>query len=112
VLSLWPTNLALFCLPLLFALLGLPYNAPLNGFMGLVFSVRERGMGLSTGYALGIALFGGAAPFIFTWLISATGDPRSPGLYLVFATVITLVAVWGASRRLQIRANKEGQGVS
>lgn len=112
VLSLWPTNLALFCLPLLFALLGLPYNAPLNGFMGLVFSVRERGMGLSTGYALGIALFGGAAPFIFTWLISATGDPRSPGLYLVFATVITLMALWGASRRLRIRANKEGQGVS
>lgn len=112
VLSLWPTNLALFCLPLLFALLGIPYNAPLNGFMGLVFSVRERGMGLSTGYALGIALFGGAAPFIFTWLISVTGDPRSPGLYLVFATIITLVALWGASRRLQIRTNKEGQGAS
>jgi len=110
LLSLWPTNLALFCLPLAFALLGLPYNAPLNGFMGLVFSVRERGLGLSTGYALGIALFGGAAPFIFTGLISATGDPRSPGLYLLFATAVTLVALWAARRRLHRHLIKEKQG--
>ncbi len=112
LLALWPTNLTLFCLPLVFTVLGLPYNAPLNGFMGLVFSVRERGLGLSTGYALGIALFGGAAPFIFTWLISITGDPRSPGLYLVFAAAITLVALLAARGRLQRHSIEERQGVS
>lgn len=110
LLSLWPSNLALFWLPLVFTVLSLPYNAPLNGFMGLVFSVRERGVGLSTGYALGIALFGGGAPFIFTWLIALTGDPRSPGLYLLLASAITLAALWAARRRLRGAGSSENRG--
>ncbi len=104
LLARWPGQAALFLLPLLFNLVSLPYNAPLNGFMGLVFSVRERGLGLSLGYALGIAVFGGAAPFIFTWLIAVTGNPRSPALYLVFSAFITLAAIWAGRRRLRSRA--------
>ncbi|MBU6448312.1 MAG: MFS transporter [Rhodospirillales bacterium] len=100
-LQVWPTSLALFLLSLMFAFLGLPYNAPLNGFMGLVFLVKERGIGLSMGYALGIAIFGGAAPFIFTYLISATGDPRSPAMYLIITSIITLMALSVAKWRLQ-----------
>lgn len=100
-LQVWPKSLALFMLSLVFALLALPYNAPLNGFMGLVFLVKERGIGLSMGYALGIAIFGGAAPFIFTYLIFATGSPRSPALYLVFTSVITIMALLAAKWRLQ-----------
>ena len=100
----WPTSSALFLLSLMFALLGLAYNAPLNGFMGLVFLVRERGIGLSMGYALGIAIFGGGAPFIFTYLISVTGSPRSPALYLIATSVITFIALSVAKWRL--RQNK------
>ncbi len=100
ILNLWPSNYALFGLSLFFALLALPYNAPLNGLMGLIFSVSERGAGLSLGYALGIALFGGGAPFIFEWLIELTGNPRSPALYLVLAAAITLAAISAANWRL------------
>jgi MHS family proline/betaine transporter-like MFS transporter len=92
----------LFLIPLFFTIIGLYYNAPLTGFMGMVFTMRHRGIGLSVGYALGIALFGGFAPFINTWLVSRTGDPRSPGLYLALTSIITIVAIIYAKRRLPI----------
>ncbi len=101
LLGLWPNALTLFLLPLGLTLIGFAYNAPLQGFMGMVFSVRRRGVGLSVGYAVGIALFGGFAPFINTWLIARTGDPSSPGLYLIFTAIVSIVAILAASRRLQ-----------
>jgi MHS family proline/betaine transporter-like MFS transporter len=100
LLGLWPGPVMLFLLPLGFTVLGMYYNAPLSGFMGMVFSLRHRGVGLSIGYALGIALFGGSAPFINTWLVAHTGDPRSPGLYLIFASIVSIIAVLAARRRL------------
>ncbi len=100
LLSLWPSPVMLFLLPIGLTLIGLLYNAPLTGFMGLVFPVRRRGVGLSVGYALGIAMFGGFAPFINTWLMAKTGDPRSPGLYLGFTSLVTIVALLAAQRRL------------
>ena len=101
LLGLWPNALTLFLLPLGLTLLGLVYSAPLQGFMGMVFSVRRRGVGLSVGYAVGIALFGGFAPFINTWLIARTGDPSSPGLYLIFTAIVSITAILAASRRLR-----------
>jgi MHS family proline/betaine transporter-like MFS transporter len=100
LLGLWPGTLTLFLLPIGLTVIGMFYNAPLSGFMGMVFSLRHRGVGLSIGYALGIAIFGGSAPFINTWLVSRTGDPRSPGLYLVFASLVSSAAVLAARRRL------------
>ena len=101
LLGFWPNALTLFLLPLGLTLLGLPYNAPLQGFMGMVFSVRRRGIGLSVGYAVGIALFGGFAPFINTWLIARTGDPSSPGLYLILTAIVSIISIGAASRRLR-----------
>ena len=96
----WPGQLTLFLLPLGLTLITLFYNAPLTGFMGLVFPVHHRGIGLSVGYALGITLFGGFAPFINTWLTARTGDPRSPGLYLAFAALVSMAALLAARRRI------------
>ena len=100
LLGLWPGPLMLFLLPIGFTVIGMHYNAPLSGFMGMVFSLRHRGVGLSIGYALGLAVFGGSAPFINTWLVAKTGDPRSPGLYLIFASIISIAAILAARRRL------------
>lgn len=100
ILAHWPGPLMLFAIPLGFTVLGLPYNAPLSGFMGMVFALRHRGIGLSLGYALGIALFGGCAPMINTWLVAQTGDARSPGLYLIFCAAVTIVSLLAARRRL------------
>ncbi len=100
LLGLWPNALMLFLLPLGLTIIGLVYTAPLHGFMGMVFAVRRRGIGLSVGYALGIALFGGFAPFINTWLIARTGNPSSPGLYLMLTALVSIVAILAARRRL------------
>ena len=100
LLGLWPSAITLFLLPIGFTIIGMPYNAPLSGFMGMVFALRRRGVGLSIGYALGIAMFGGSAPLINTWLVARTGDPRSPGLYLIFASVISILAICAAQSRL------------
>jgi MHS family proline/betaine transporter-like MFS transporter len=100
----WPGQIMLFLLPLGFTLIALSYNAPLVGFMGLVFPVRRRGIGLSVGYSFGVTLFGGFAPFINTWLIARTGDPRSPGLYLAFAALVSMLALYAARRRLGRRS--------
>jgi MHS family proline/betaine transporter-like MFS transporter len=97
----WPGPAMLFLIPLFFTVIGLYYNAPLTGFQGMVFGIRHRGIGLSLGYALGIALFGGFAPFINTWLVAVTGDARSPGLYLAATSVVTIGAIWLAGRRLR-----------
>jgi MHS family proline/betaine transporter-like MFS transporter len=99
----WPGPVMLFLIPLFFTVIGMYYNAPLTGFQGMVFGIRHRGIGLSVGYALGIALFGGFAPFINTWLVARTGDPRSPGLYLAMMSVVTIAAIVFASRRLPRR---------
>ncbi len=101
LLGLWPVPAALFLLPFAFTLIALPYFAPLSGVMGMVFPTEQRGTGLSVGYALGIALFGGTAPLIDTWLVARTGDARSPALYLVLTAIVTGLAILAAGRRLQ-----------
>jgi MHS family proline/betaine transporter-like MFS transporter len=100
----FPGAFMLFLIPLFFTIFGMTYNAPLTGFQGMVFGIRHRGIGLSIGYALGIALFGGFAPFINTWLVAQTHDPRAPGLYLALASVITIIAILFARKRLPATA--------
>ncbi len=97
----WPNPIMLFAIPLFFTVIGLYYNAPLTGFQGMVFGIRHRGIGLSVGYAIGIALFGGFAPFLNTWLVARTHDPRSPGLYLALTAIITIAALTFAAGRLR-----------
>jgi MHS family proline/betaine transporter-like MFS transporter len=100
LLDAYPGPLMLFLIPLGLYVIGMYYNAPLTGFQGMVFGIRHRGIGLSVGYAIGIALFGGFAPFINTWLVAQTHDPRSPGLYLAITSVITMACIVLAGRRL------------
>jgi MHS family proline/betaine transporter-like MFS transporter len=50
---------------------------------------------MSTGYALAVAIFGGFAPFIATWLIATTGSPISPTYYVIAAAIISTVVIIG-----------------
>lgn len=54
-------------------------------------NVRYSALGIS--YNLAVALFGGTAPFIATFLISRTGSNLSPTFYLIAAAVVTLIVV-------------------
>lgn len=48
----------------------------------------------SPAYALAVAIFGGFAPFIATWLISMTGSPLSPAFYVIAAAVVSFLVIW------------------
>ena len=48
---------------------------------------------MSVGYNCAVAIFGGFAPFIATWLVSATGSVYSPAVYLMVAALITGITV-------------------
>jgi len=54
-----------------------------------LFPTRVRYTALSIGYNVAVAIFGGFAPFIATWLIKQTGDPLAPAFYVIAAAVIT-----------------------
>ncbi|MEI6094941.1 MAG: MFS transporter [Gammaproteobacteria bacterium] len=48
---------------------------------------------LMTGSVLGIAVFGGLAPLIFTWLIHFFATPKAPALYVFGCVLLTFVAI-------------------
>jgi MHS family proline/betaine transporter-like MFS transporter len=91
-------------LMLLQGLLGITtaaYMGPLPALMSELFPVRARTSGLSICYAVGVAVFGGFAPFIHAWLIARTGSPAAPSFYVIFAAVISLFALFSV-RHMQV----------
>ena len=59
-----------------------------------LFPTRVRYTALSVGYNSAVAIFGGFAPFIATWLIQATGNNLAPAFYLMAAALISFVVIW------------------
>ena len=57
------------------------------------FPARLRYSGISFGYNIGLAIFGGASPFIASSLIKSTHNPISPAYYLLIAAMITFLVV-------------------
>ena len=57
------------------------------------FPASVRTAGLSVAYATGVAVFGGSAQFVFTWLIANTGDPLSPAWWVIASNLVTIYAV-------------------
>lgn len=58
-----------------------------------LFPTRVRYGGFSIGYNVSVAIFGGAAPFLATFLISVTGNPLAPAFYLIAGAVATLLVL-------------------
>ena len=54
-------------------------------------SIRTSGFG--TIYAVSIAMFGGTAQMIITWLLHITGDALAPAYYLTGTAAISLIAI-------------------
>jgi MFS transporter, MHS family, proline/betaine transporter len=59
-----------------------------------MFQTMGRSTWMTPAYALAVAIFGGFAPFIATWLIAATGSPLSPAYYVIFAALVSLLVIW------------------
>lgn len=58
-----------------------------------LFATRVRSSGYSIGYNLSVAVFGGTAPYVATWLVARTGNEIAPAYYVIAAAVITLLTV-------------------
>lgn len=79
---------------LLIALAIAPFSGAGPAAIAEIFPTRTRSTYMSTGYALAVAIFGGFAPFIATWLIDRTGSPISPTYYVIAAAVISTLVIF------------------
>ena len=59
-----------------------------------LFATRVRSSGYSIGYNVSVALFGGTAPYIATWLVDRTGNVLAPAFYVIAAAIVTLATVF------------------
>ena len=59
-----------------------------------MFQTIGRSSWMTPAYALAVAIFGGFAPFIATWLISATGSPMAPAYYVMAGSVVSFLVIW------------------
>ena len=58
-----------------------------------LFATRVRSTGYSIGYNVSVALFGGTAPYVATWLTDRTGNEIAPAYYVMVAAVVSLATV-------------------
>lgn len=103
VLAGWPlfvltdhgTFLAALCAQLVFALLLAGLQGPMPAAMVEMFPARTRLSGIGVGYNISLAVFGGTAPLVSTWLVAHTGSIMAPAYYLIFLAAVSLVAALG-----------------
>ncbi len=69
------------------------YQAPLTAVFNEFFPTRVRYSAVGFGYAVGISVFGGFAPFLATYLLGQTGNVFSPAFMVIAAAAITFVVV-------------------
>ncbi len=79
---------------LIFALLIAGIQGPMSATMVELFPTKTRFSGIAIGYNVSLAVFGGTAPLVSTWLISRTGDLASPAYYLMALAMTTMIAAW------------------
>jgi MHS family proline/betaine transporter-like MFS transporter len=69
------------------------YLGPFFAAVVTLFPTAQRYTGLSVGYNIAAALFGGTAPLIATLLIQWSGNILSPSLYLSLCALISLSVI-------------------
>lgn len=74
------------------AFLGL-YASSTYATMSELLPTRLRSTGIAIAYNMPVAIFGGSAPLISTWLIQSTGDVSSPVYFYLLTAVISLTAL-------------------
>jgi MHS family proline/betaine transporter-like MFS transporter len=71
-----------------------------------IFPLRTRVTSMSVAYSMTLALAGGAAPFLSSWIIDTLGRPLWPAYYVMIYGVLGLAIMWPMketnARRLDI----------
>jgi MFS transporter, MHS family, proline/betaine transporter len=58
-----------------------------------LFATRVRSSAYSIGYNVSVAIFGGTAPYVATWLVARTDNELAPAYYVIAAAVVSLATV-------------------
>lgn len=69
------------------------YMGPFFAAVADLFPTPQRYTGLSVGYNIGAALFGGTAPLIATLLIEWSGNVLAPAFYLSFCATVFFAVI-------------------
>jgi MHS family proline/betaine transporter-like MFS transporter len=69
------------------------YNGPGPAALSELFPTSTRYTGLSVGYNVSAALFGGFAPFASTYLINLTGQKVAPAYFIAVCAILTLMTL-------------------
>ncbi|PRA65914.1 MFS transporter [Pseudomonas sp. MYb187] len=69
------------------------YASSTYATMSELLPTRIRSTGIAVAYNIPVAVFGGSAPFISTWLIQQTGDISSPWYFYIGTGVVSLIAL-------------------
>jgi MHS family proline/betaine transporter-like MFS transporter len=69
------------------------FSGPCPAAYSELFPTRVRYTALSIGYNTAVAIFGGFAPFISTWLIKVTGSNLAPAFYLMAAAIVSFLVI-------------------
>lgn len=105
-----PSGTALVVLELGFGFLFAAYAGPGGATIAALYPVHGRATAMAVAYNVGVAVFGGGAPFIVTWLITRTGDPIAPAYYVMTGVFISLLAL--AAMRSLGAADENGSRVN
>jgi len=74
-----------------FALLNGLLQGAMPVAMAELFPTRLRYSAMAIGYNITLALFGGTAPLVATWMIKTTGNLAAPAWYLVVIAAVTFM---------------------
>ena len=77
---------------LIFALIFCNIQGSMPATLAEMFPTGVRFSGIALGYNLTLALVGGTAPMVCTWLVTVTGDIASPAYYLIVLALVSFVA--------------------
>jgi metabolite-proton symporter len=95
-----PSFSRLLAVELWLSILYASYNSAMVVFLIELMPANVRASGFSLAYSLATAIFGGFTPAICTYLIQQTGNEAIPGIWLSFAAVVGLIAVFLSRRNL------------
>jgi len=83
------------------------YLGPFFAVVVALFPTAQRYTGLSAGYNIAAALFGGTAPLMATLLIEWSGNILSPSLYLSLCAVISLSVILTLRETIPMHASAQ-----
>ena len=98
-----PSVVSLLLVVGMLAIIKALYFAPLPSLMADIFPTETRVTGMSLSYSIGVSVFGGFAPTISIFLIKFFKTPVAPSYYLIFAAVLSICALLGATYRLKLK---------